>query len=63
MASQDSPLSIAASITGILTFVAAVVAGFYAHTVSLKNAIDTQAEISRALREDRLPGNRNRYAE
>jgi hypothetical protein len=49
MASQDSPLSIAASITGILTFVAAVVAGFYAHTISLKNAIDTQAEISRAF--------------
>ncbi|KUJ17939.1 uncharacterized protein LY89DRAFT_745984 [Mollisia scopiformis] len=49
MAQQDSPLSIAASITGILTFVAAVVAGFYAHAVSLKNAIDTQAEVSSAL--------------
>jgi hypothetical protein len=46
---QDSPLSIAASITGILTFVAAVVAGFYAHAISLKNAIDTQAEVSSAL--------------
>jgi hypothetical protein len=46
---QDSPLSIAASITGILTFVAAVIAGFYAHAISLKNAIDTQAEVSTAL--------------
>lgn len=49
MSSQDSPLSIAASITGILTFVAAVVAGFYARAVSLKNAIDTQAEVSAVL--------------
>lgn len=49
MAQQDSPLSIAASITGILTFVAAVVAGFYAHAIGLKNAIDTQAEVARAL--------------
>jgi hypothetical protein len=49
MTSQDSPLSIAASITGILTFVAAVVAGFYAHAISLRNAIDTQAEIYTAL--------------
>lgn len=46
---QDSPLSIAASITGILTFVAAVLAGFYAHAISLKNVIDTQAEVSSAL--------------
>jgi len=46
---QDSPLSIAASITGILTFVAAVVAGFYAHAIGLKDAIDTQAEVSQAL--------------
>lgn len=49
MSQPDSPLSIAASITGILTFVAAVVAGFYAHAVSLKNAIDTQAEVASAL--------------
>jgi hypothetical protein len=49
MASRDSPLSIAASITGILTFVAAVVAGFYARAIGLKNAIDTQAEVSSAL--------------
>jgi hypothetical protein len=46
---QDSPLSIAASITGILTFVAAVVASFYARALSLKSAIDTQAEVSLAL--------------
>lgn len=46
---QDSPLSIAASITGILTFVAAVVATFYARALSLKSAIDTQAEVSLAL--------------
>lgn len=46
---QDSPLSIAASITGILTFVAAVVAGFYARAIGLKSAIDTQAEVSLAL--------------
>lgn len=46
---QDSPLSIAASITGIATFVAAVIAGFYAHFLTLKNAIDTQAEVSSAL--------------
>ena len=46
---QDSALSIAASITGILTFVAAVIASFYAHAISLKNAIDTQAEVSSAL--------------
>ncbi|KAI9644126.1 hypothetical protein NHQ30_007479 [Ciborinia camelliae] len=45
----DSPLSIAASITGLLTFVAAVVAGFYAHALGLRDAIDTQAEISSAL--------------
>lgn len=49
MASQDSPLSIAASIMGILTFVAAVVAGFYARAISLRSAIDTQAEVSLAL--------------
>jgi hypothetical protein len=50
MASQDSPLSIAANITGILTFVAAVVAGFYARAMTLKNAaIDTQSEVSFAL--------------
>lgn len=46
---SDSPLSIAASITGLLTFVAAVVAGFYAHALGLRDAIDTQAEISSAL--------------
>ena len=46
---QDSPLSIAASITGILTFVAACIAGFYARAISLRSAIDTQAEVSRAL--------------
>ncbi|EHK99962.1 hypothetical protein M7I_4045 [Glarea lozoyensis 74030] len=49
--SQDSALSIAASITGILTFVGAVMAGFYARALSLRNAIDTQAEVSRALDE------------
>jgi hypothetical protein len=49
MAQQDSPLSIAASITGILTFAAAVLAGFYAHAISLKNAVDTQAEVASAL--------------
>ncbi|RAL58796.1 hypothetical protein DID88_009106 [Monilinia fructigena] len=46
---SDSPLSIAASITGLLTFVAAVVAGFYAHALGLRDAIDTQAEISTSL--------------
>ncbi|QSZ33278.1 hypothetical protein DSL72_002866 [Monilinia vaccinii-corymbosi] len=46
---SDSPLSIAASVTGLLTFVAAVVAGFYAHALGLRDAIDTQAEISSAL--------------
>jgi hypothetical protein len=49
--SQDSALSIAASITGILTFVGAVLAGFYARAISIRNAIDTQAEVSRALDE------------
>ncbi|KAF7883315.1 uncharacterized protein EAF02_005235 [Botrytis sinoallii] len=46
---SDSPLSIAASITGLLTFVAAVIAGFYAHALGLRDAVDTQAEISIAL--------------
>lgn len=46
---QDSPLSIAGSLTGILTFVFAVVAGFYARAISLRNRLDTQAEVSRAL--------------
>jgi len=46
---QDSPLSIAASVTGILTFVFAVVASFYARAISLRNAMDTQAEVSSAL--------------
>jgi hypothetical protein len=46
---QDSPLSIAGSITGILTFVAAVFAGFWARAITLKSAIDTQAEVSLAL--------------
>ncbi|KAM0128292.1 hypothetical protein ACHAP3_008344 [Botrytis cinerea] len=46
---SDSPLSIAASITGLLTFVAAVMAGFYAHALGLRDAVDTQAEISSAL--------------
>lgn len=46
----DSPLSIAASITGLLTFVAAAVAGFYAHALlGLRDAIDAPAEISSAL--------------
>lgn len=49
MSQQDSALSIAASITGILTFVGAVVAGFYARAIALRNAIDTQAEVARAL--------------
>lgn len=49
--SQDSALSIAASITGILTFVGAVLAGFYARAITLRSAIDTQAEVSRALDE------------
>jgi hypothetical protein len=49
-AMSDSPLSIAASITGLLTFVAAVVAGFYAHAlIGLRDAIDAPAEISSAL--------------
>ncbi|TVY93230.1 hypothetical protein LAWI1_G002000, partial [Lachnellula willkommii] len=47
--SQDSPLSIAASLTGILTFVFAVTAGFYARAISLRSAIDTQAEVSSLL--------------
>lgn len=34
---------------GILTFVAAVVASFYARATSLRSAIDTQAEVSLAL--------------
>lgn len=34
---RDSPLSIAASVIGILTFVAAMVGGFYVRTFSLKN--------------------------
>lgn len=46
---QDSPLSIAASITGILTFVAAAIAAFYSYTIGFKNAIDTQAEVARVL--------------
>ncbi|KAM3074206.1 hypothetical protein ACMFMG_002973 [Clarireedia jacksonii] len=47
---SDSPLSIAASITGLLTFVAAVVAGFYAHALlGLRDAIDAPLEISNAL--------------
>jgi hypothetical protein len=46
---DDNALSIAANITGILTFCAAVLAGFYARSVNLRNAIDTQAELSRAL--------------
>ncbi|TVY83032.1 hypothetical protein LSUE1_G003764 [Lachnellula suecica] len=46
---QDSPLSIAGSLTGILTFVFAVIAGFYARAISLRSAIDTQAEVSSAL--------------
>ncbi|ESZ91664.1 hypothetical protein SBOR_7962 [Sclerotinia borealis F-4128] len=46
---SDSPLSIAASITGLLTFFAAVVAAFYAHALGLRDAIDTQAEVSSAL--------------
>ena len=46
---DDSALSIAASITGILTFVAAVMAGFWAHSITIRNAIDTQAELSNAL--------------
>ena len=49
MTSEDSPLSITASIMGILTFFAAVVTGFYARAISLKSAIDTQAEVSLAL--------------
>ncbi|KAH6683405.1 hypothetical protein B0J14DRAFT_467487 [Halenospora varia] len=49
MALSDSPLSIAANITGILTFAGAIFAGFYARAVSLRNAIDTQAEIASAL--------------
>ncbi|KAF4630052.1 hypothetical protein G7Y89_g8092 [Cudoniella acicularis] len=49
MSQQDSPLSIAASVTGILTFAGAIVAGFYARAISLRNAIDTQAEVSSAL--------------
>lgn len=49
MSQQDSALSIAASITGILTFVGAVIAGFYARAISLRSAIDTQAEVSYAL--------------
>ena len=51
MSQGDSALSIAASITGILTFVGAVLAGFYARAISLRSAIDTQAEVSRALDE------------
>ncbi|TVY29650.1 hypothetical protein LHYA1_G000895 [Lachnellula hyalina] len=47
--SQDSPLSIAASLTGILTFVFALTAGFYARAISLRSAIDTQAEVSSLL--------------
>jgi hypothetical protein len=46
---QDSPLSIAGSLTGILTFVFAAIAGFYARATSLRNAIDTQAEVSNVL--------------
>ncbi|KAG9232837.1 hypothetical protein BJ875DRAFT_66623 [Amylocarpus encephaloides] len=49
MSQQDSVLSITASITGILTFVGAVLAGFYARAVTLRNAIDTQAEVASAL--------------
>jgi len=47
--SDNNALSIAANITGILTFVAAVLAGFYARSVTLRNVIDTQAEVSSAL--------------
>ncbi|TEY78511.1 hypothetical protein BOTCAL_0048g00390 [Botryotinia calthae] len=46
---SDSPLPIAARITGLLTFVAAVIAAFYAHAHGLRDAVDTQAEISSAL--------------
>lgn len=46
---DDNALSIAANITGILTFVAAVLAGFYARSITLRNVIDTQAEVSDAL--------------
>jgi hypothetical protein len=47
----DIALSIAASITGILTLIGAVVAGFYARAITLRSAIDTQAEVSKALYE------------
>lgn len=33
---EDSPLSIAANVVGLLTFVVAVIAGFYARALSLR---------------------------
>jgi len=46
---QDSPLSITASVTGILTFVVAVALGFYARALSLREALRIDYRIIEAV--------------
>jgi hypothetical protein len=46
---QDSPLSITASVTGIMTFVAAVALGLYARALSLREALRIDYHIIEAV--------------
>jgi hypothetical protein len=45
----DSPLSITASVTGILTFIVAIILWFFAHAQSLRRVDNFNAEMLRTI--------------
>lgn len=49
---QDSPLSVAASVIGIVTFVYAVIAGLFGYTVFVRRSAELYRSATRALRDN-----------